>query len=280
MRSTSTQIGNLQIEKVWKLTRGSGVRVALLDTGVRTSAALPQARVESVASDGGAPSATADPHGTFSGALIASEKRDAEGVAPEAKLLSIQITTAADTISAGEVVRGLELALQLGCDVISCSFVLRKLGSKADAIADVVRRAHLRGIPVLAAHGNEAGEPAPFPESVQHAIVVSAHRANGRPLPVNFNQWTDVFCLGEKLTVVNGSGLTRTWPGKTSGATALTAGVVALALAAVPKNQRVSVGMAVEGLLKATAANEAPQADGSPVLRIQPKAFVDAALAL
>jgi hypothetical protein len=81
-------------------------------------------------------------------------------------------------------------------------------------------------------------------------------------------------------TVVNGSGLTRTWPGKTSGATALTAGVVALALAAVPKNQRVSVGMAIEGLLKATAANEAPQADGSPVLRIQPKAFVDAALAL
>lgn len=262
------------------MTRGAGVRVAVLDTGVRISDPLPQARITAVAANGGPPVATSDPHGTYCGALIASEKPDAEGVAPEAKLLSIQITTSSGSLSAAEVVRGLELALTLGCDVISCSFTLTKLGSKASAIADLVRNAHVNGIPVLAAHGNASGEPAPFPEQVAHAIAVSAHRANGRPLAVNFNQWTDVFCLGEKLTVVNGTGLTRTWAGKTSGATALTAGVVALALAAVPKSRRVSVGMAVEGLLKATASSEAPQPDGSPILRVHPKRFVDAALSL
>lgn len=281
MPSESKQIRHLGIEKIWKSqTRGAGVRVAVLDTGVMTSSALPVGRVEAVAADGGSAAPCAEPHGTFCAALIGSEKPDAEGVAPEADLLSIQVTTDPDVISAAEVVRGLNLALSLGCDVISCSFTLAKLGGKADDLVEAVRSAHLRGIPVLAAQGNEFGVLAPFPEDVPHAIVVSALKESGAPMSVNFNRWTDVFCFGEKLTVVNGAGLTRTWPGKTSGATALVAGVVALGLAAVPKGQRVRVGMAVEGLLKATASNEDAQSDGSPVLRLEPRKFVEAALAL
>lgn len=280
MASQAKQIGVLGIEKVWKVTRGDGVRVAVLDTGVLTSSALPTSRVETVAADGGEPESTADLHGTFCASLIASEKRDVEGVAPEANILSIQVTTDSAVLSVAEVVRGFELALDRGCDVISCSFTLARLGGKADALAEVVRAAHLRGVPVLAAHGNDAGEATPFPEEIQHAIVVSALRENGNPLPVKFNQWTDISCLGEKLAVVNGAGLTRTWAGKTSGATALAAGVVALALAAVSSSERARVGMAVEGLLKSTASDGGVQSDGTPILQLDARELVQAAMNL
>jgi subtilisin family serine protease len=278
MVSEAVQIAHLDVEKVWRTTRGRGVRVAVLDSDVSTSVALPPSRVLRVGLDGGRPEPSGDSHGTFCASLIASEKRDAEGVAPEAKILSIQIATNAGAIPARSVSRGLALALALGCDVISCSFTLKNLRDQKDAIAELVRRAHLGGIPLLAAHGNTRSNTAPFPENVQHAIVVSAHGLNGRPLSVNANEWTDVASLGERLTVVNAAGLTRRWAGKTSGATALVAGVVALGLAAVSKSKRERAGMAVEGLLKATATNA--HADGVPFLRINARKFVDAMLSL
>jgi len=280
MASSSQQIDVLGVEKIWKTTRGAGVRVAVLDTGVVPSDGLPASRVQAVGLDGGGAAPTADMHGTFCGSLIGSEERDAEGVAPEAKLLSIQITTASDSLAAADVVRGLRLALSLGCDVISCSFTLNRLGNSGADLADVVRQAHLSGIPVLTAHGNVAGEAAPFPEEIQHAIAISSHTRSGRPQQVNFNQWTDAFCLGDQLTVLNAAGMTRTWAGKTSGATALVAGVVALALGAIPKSKRLKAGMAVEGLIKATATNGGSQPDGSPVLLVNAKRLVDAVIDL
>jgi subtilisin family serine protease len=280
MPSTCTQIKSLDIERLWKVSRGAGVRVAVLDTGVDTSRALPEERVECVDADGGAPDPSSDAHGTFCASVIASEAKNAEGIAPEARILSIQIATESDAISAAAVARGLELALDRECDVISCSFTLRRLGTKAGEIAELVRTAHLRGIPVLAAHGNTQGEPAPFPEDVQHAIVVSAHSLRGNPLSVNANQWTDVFSLGERLTVVSSAGALRVWPGKTSGATACVAGIVALGLAAVAKSQRARIGVAVDGLLKASADDGGSLADVPSVRLVNAAGFLDAVLAL
>lgn len=277
---STRQIDQLGIESIWDITRGAGVRVAVLDCGVLTSDALPRSRVEGIAANSGDEDATADSHGTSCGSLIASEAEDAMGVAPEAKLLSVQIMTSSDSLAAADVTRGFTRALERGCDVISCSFTLTRFGAQQKKIAALVREAHLRGIPVLAAHGNTFGEPAPFPEAVQHAIVVSAHDESLNVMPVNHNRWTDLFALGDELDVVNSEGLARRWEaGKTSGATALVAGAVALALAAVDAGKRVRVGMAMEGLLKASAAPFAGP-DGESLLRLDAPRLVDSALAL
>lgn len=253
MPSSSTQVAHLGLEKLWKTTRGRGICVAVLDTGVISSPALPTARVRAIRADGGAPFVTSDTHGQACCSVVASSAPNAEGAAPEAEVLSIQIATSADAITAAQVARGLERALAEGCDVISCSFTLQSWAGKKDAIAGLVRDAHLAGVPVLASAGNVRGQSALFPEETQNAIVVSAHGKGGSALQVNYNDWTDVFCLGDKLTVVNGAGLKRLWPGKTSGATALTAGLAALALAAVPKAKRSKVGLALDSLLKNSA---------------------------
>ena len=240
----------LDLESIWSVTRGAGIRVAVLDTGVATSPGLPANRVRSIRADGGVPNVTADTHGTACCSLVASSEVDAEGAAPEAELLSIQIATASNAITASQVVRGLERALAEGCHVISCSFTLQSWADEKDAVATLVRQAHLAGIPVLAAAGNVANQQSRFPEEIQHAIVVSAHDTSGSPMHVRFNEWTDVFCLGDELTVVDGDGSTQTWSGQTSGATALTAGVAALALASVADAKRTKVGIALEALLK------------------------------
>lgn len=274
--SKAHQIAYLQIEKLWQRTRGAGVRVAVLDSGVQTSAALPAKRVERLRADGQAPSPTADPHGTFCASLIASEKADTEGIAPEAKILSIQVSTASTNIAAANVASALALALARGCDVISCSFTLNKWGGKQQQILDLVRQAHLAGIPVLGAHGNTPGQVALFPETVPHAITVSANNDAGRPLAVNHNAWTDIFALGDRLHVVDTAGLRVAWPGQTSGATAIVSGVVALCLSAVSKSKRARVGMAIEGLLKTTGTTMA----SSTQRRINAQKLMDAVIAL
>lgn len=280
MGSKSVQVEKLGLEKVWGRSRGAGVRVAVLDTGVSMSNALPPSRVQVMKADGGPSAPTADTHGTSSCSVVGSELADAEGAAPEAEVLAIQIATSADAIRAAEVVRGFERALTEGCDVISCSFTLHSWAGKKDAIANLVRQAHLAGIPVFASAGNVPSEPSLFPEEIQHAVVVSAHTTRNSAMAVRFNAWTDIFCLGDRLTVVNGSGLKRQWVGaKTSGATALVAGVSALALAAVSRTKRPKVGAALEGLLKATASR-IPLPGGETGLRVDARKLVAAAMAI
>jgi serine protease len=273
------QIEQLGIEGVWETSRGAGVRVAVLDCGVITSPALPPGRVEGVSASGGLEDATSDAHGTSCASLIASEEPDACGLAPEASLLSVQVMTARDSLAAVDVTRGLERALEQGCHVISCSFTLSRFGAQQKRIASLVRQAHLRGIPVIAAHGNTPGEPAPFPEAVQHAIVVSAHDQAFEVMRVNHNHWTDIFALGDEVDIVNGDGLARTWVGNTSGATAIVAGAVALALAAVDEAKRARLGTAMDGLLKASALPLGTGAHGLPRFRLNVPALVESALA-
>jgi membrane-anchored mycosin MYCP len=281
MPSASSQVVRLELEPIWESTRGAGIRVAVLDTGVARSSALPEDRVRSIRADGGAPNATADTHGTSCCSLVASSGSGAEGAAPEADVLSIQIATQSRDIRAAQVVRGLERALAEGCHVISCSFTLASWAGHKGAIMDLVRRAHLAGIPVLAAAGNDVGQKSRFPEEIQHAIVVSAHDVNGAPLHVKFNQWTDIFCLGEELSVVDSDGSSQPWSGLTSGATALTAGVVALALASAPPAKRAKVGIAMEPLLKNSGTRfTLPGATGGSAWRLHAQNLVQAARAI
>jgi hypothetical protein len=212
--------------------------------------------------------------------LIASQSASAQGVAPDASILSVQITTSRDRLVAAQVTRGLAQALERGCQVISCSFTLSSLSDQRSEISALVRQAHLRGIPVVGAQGNDPGQAAPFPEAIQHAIAVSAHDVDDEPMPVNHNRWTDIFSLGDEVDVVNGSGLTRTWTGNTSGATALVAGCIALALAAVDPSRRVRVGMAMDGLLKVSARRFGTSSSDTPLLQLDALRLVESAIAL
>lgn len=84
--------------------------------------------------------------------------------------------------------------------------------------------------------------------------------------------WTDIFCLGDELDVVDGKGAPFVWRGFSSGATAIVAGIVALALTPLPPAKRRTAGMALEGLLKATATRSVDASlEFGPSLKIEPQ---------
>jgi hypothetical protein len=87
------QIAQLGIAPLWTRSQGASVRVALLDTAV-SSEALPQERLIALQPDGTPALPTAQSHGTFCAASIASSERGAEGVAPEACIVSIAVAHA------------------------------------------------------------------------------------------------------------------------------------------------------------------------------------------
>jgi subtilisin family serine protease len=272
----SFQVRQLGVRPLWDTTRGKGVRVAVLDSGVSTSEALPQERVEALAADGAEQRPPTDPHGTRCASLIASGLARGEGIAPEADLLGIQVCAASGAPLLPLVKLGFQLALAKECDVISCSFVLEQVD---DELHQLVRQAHLAGVPVIAAAGNIAQPALPplFPEAVQNAIVVSALDVDNVPLPMRVTTFTDIFALGQNLHVVEGDGLVTTWDGATSGAAAITSGVVALALSLVTPQKRRRVGTLIDGLLK-SSATRSPSPDGSglpELLRINPARLLE-----
>jgi hypothetical protein len=194
------------------------------------------------------------------------------GVAPEARVLSVRVTTAGGAYTKSGLKRGLRVALDAGCDVISCSFTLPRSDRE---LAELVREAHMKGVVVLAATGNKPSLDADFPHLVPHAVVVGAVDAQGKRMRGKVTEWTDVFSLGEKLDVASPNGSVKPWNGQSSGATALVAGVVALALAPFSGAERVRRGQLVDGALKATAtrSNSSDMPSGV-LLRLDALAFI------
>jgi hypothetical protein len=270
----SFQVEHLGIQNLWQTTRGDGVRVAVLDTGVTLSDALPAERIEAIESDGTAQSPTALSHGTRCISLIASSSEDAEGIAPECQVLSIRANSVNDRFSPLRVKRGLRFALDRSCDVISCSFTLPRVDEE---LRELVREAHLAGIPIIAATGNDPDAKDEFPSKVPHATVIGALDAANAPLRGRHTPWTDAFCLGDDLDVVDGDGAAVSWSGLSSGAAAIVSGIVALALAPLSVARRRRAGILVDGLIKTTArAEHSPGFPNNRLLRVDPARFFHA----
>ena len=273
----------LDIATLWATSRGAGVRVAVLDSGVATPKSLPSARVKAL-DHAGKPSAQIHgSHGTSCAGLIAASSATCGGIAPEAKIESYRVTLGAGQVWPDHVAEAISLAASSGCDVINCSFVLPHASEELrDAVGDALGR----GIVIVAASGNEKVKASAFPEELPGLVCVGATRKGAgktqRPAAeLRITKQTDVFAPGFRLRVPRTNTGCGDWDGETSGATAIVAGVVAVLLAAVPIAKRRTVGLAMEGLLKATADSLAlPSAPGGRALLVNPVRALTAALDL
>jgi membrane-anchored mycosin MYCP len=148
----------LDFERVWPLTRGQGVTVAVLDSGVNAQ----NAQLTKV-QDGGdtyqqGGSGLVDPvgHGTMVAGIIAAHQAAGvtfAGVAPDAHLISIKIV-ADDCRSRHDVIANAILsAVNLGASVINISAAAPTLDP---ALADAVQKAENAGVVIVAAAGNDA----------------------------------------------------------------------------------------------------------------------------
>ncbi|WP_436851234.1 S8 family serine peptidase [Streptomyces asoensis] len=115
--------GNLQLTGTWPFSDGSGVTVAVVDTGVSTKAPALSGRVTAV----GAAGQDCVGHGTFVAGLVAAATVDGvrfAGVARRARILAVRGTDERGAATAQSVASGIAEATAAGADVITVSSAL------------------------------------------------------------------------------------------------------------------------------------------------------------
>ncbi|MEO3810501.1 S8 family serine peptidase [Sphaerisporangium sp. B11E5] len=232
---------------VWGLTKGEGVTVAVIDSGV--DARHPQVRVAKAVDLTGTGARDCLGHGTAVAGIIAGRDMPEipfAGVAPEARLISIKQTND-ETGDVALLARGLVRAAELGAKVVNVSI---QTHDQPDLKA-AVEYALARDVVVVAAAGNVKkgdGTPAPaYPAAYPGVLAVGSAGPDGRRTDFS-NAATPVSVLAP------GSDVTSTWPGGsyrqdlegTSYAAPYVAGVAALVRARHPGLDNVRVRRRIE----------------------------------
>jgi type VII secretion-associated serine protease mycosin len=177
----------LDLDRVWAVTRGRDITVAVIDTGVDTAHPQLKGRVTAVDLTKSTPD-DCHGHGTaVSGIIAASDMRTGNvpftGVAPESRILSIKYTgEQSDDKGTAVLADGIRRAAERGAKVINVSV----RSDDTAELRDAVKFAQSRDVVVVAAVGNvkkdDKGSEGPaFPASYPGVISVAAVDESGKP---------------------------------------------------------------------------------------------------
>jgi subtilisin family serine protease len=217
----------------WRETRGQGVRVAVIDTGIDVShpdlrEALDDARDFTKSRAG---PRDENGHGTHVAGIVAARRNQigVVGVAPECRLLSAKVLNATGAGQSDWVAAGIDWAAAAGADILSLSFGAPE---RDPAIAAAVDRAAAQGKIVICAAGN-AGLPnsVSFPARMPNVVAVGAVNRDGQAAHYSSaGKEVDICAPGEDILSTYLGGAYARLSG-TSMAAPFVSGVVALLLA-------------------------------------------------
>ena len=257
-------------EGAWGITRGAGVTVAVLDSGVDDTHPDLAGRLlpaVDLVGDG----LTGDPfgHGTRIAGIIAGVMDGAgiAGVASDVRILPIRVLAADGEGDQNRTARGIRAAVAAGAQVINLS-----LSSQTESPfqADAIRYALDEGVTVVAAAGNrrEAGSPTVYPAAYPGVLgVASVGRGLEESGFASRGAFIDLVAPGEGVVTTEvGGGWGR--EDGTSVAAAFVSAGAALVRSANPSLTRAQV----EAVLVTTARDLGPKgrddAFGSGLLRV------------
>lgn len=229
----------LDWSSAWPLTEGRGIKVAVIDSGVDGSPQLAGKVTAIDLTSTGFQDCSGEGHGTAIAGIIAAsvqaQGNPFEGVAPEAKILSIKVFTEAQRINtSAPLAQGIRDAAQLGAQVINVSMTTRS----SPELRSAVDFALSRNVVIVASGGNDNqqnGFGPFFPASYPGVLSVGAVEQNGSLAPFS-DQRSHV------AVTAPGVNITSTAPGGysvnnltgTSFATAFVSGVAALVRSRYP----------------------------------------------
>jgi serine protease len=212
--TTQWHLRTIHVDTAWARTKGSGVIVAVVDTGVDLGHPDLRGRIVSGIDlvDGGSPD-DEQGHGTFMAGIIAANVGNNLGVAsvaPLAKIMPVRVLNENGTGEPKKVAEGIRWAADHGADVINLSLAQEPLGGavvpgnlfgdpaidQAIEYAATQRRAF-----VVAAAGNEFGSGGDsrtsYDATVGGVLVVGAStRTDRRAAYSNYGSGLDVLAPG------------------------------------------------------------------------------------
>ncbi|WP_432040147.1 S8 family serine peptidase [Streptomyces cucumeris] len=246
VRSRQWYLDPMQAEQMWKVSKGNGVTVAVIDTGVDATLPELRGRVLEGADASNAPTSAhkdATGHGTNIAALIAGTGAGGgmQGLAPASKILPVRTVgdrqkDAFDPLMA----RAIRYAAGHGARVLNISFGTDAGDAKSfPKTQSAVKYALRKGSLVFAAVGNggdESNLPA-YPASLPGVVGVGAIDRSGKA--TKFSTTGDsvgLVAIGDQIAQHCGKQVNRTCiGGGTSQATAIASASAALIWAKYPK---------------------------------------------
>ncbi|WP_333768801.1 type VII secretion-associated serine protease mycosin [Streptomyces sp. IBSBF 2435] len=259
LRQMEWHIDAMRLPEAWKISKGEGITVAVIDTGVDRSIPDLKGQVldgKSFTYPVGSPYEDKDGHGTAMASLIAGtgaaeSDTGAIGVAPDAKILPIRIlndprdtneAASAETFTA-ELDKALRYAADSQARVISVSQEVPATSLRPQDVAalqDAVDYARAKGKLIISGSGNsgEQGSPVEYPSASRGVVGIGALDRNGKALGLSTKgPQVDLSAVGGDISAACPSGIrphcVATGSG-TSNSTALTSGSAALLWSAHP----------------------------------------------
>jgi subtilisin family serine protease len=209
---------------------GSGVRVALLDSGICLRHPLLQgAQIHALDFTGSGSVSDRGGHGTKSAALFVGQT-DLQGLVPACTLLFGKVLGGDLGTSAFAISQGIRWAVSQSAQVIVLPLGRRQ---SSPLVKQAVRQALAKGCKIFAAAGNYGADVCLFPACLPDVFAVSATDLAGIPLGWCCQTQVDCYAPGQGVFpshLAGGSSINGS-----SAATVLAAGVAALQMA---KNAR------------------------------------------
>jgi membrane-anchored mycosin MYCP len=174
----------LDPQGVWSLTRGAGVTVAVIDTGVDANSPQLAGRVlpgTDVIDPGGGPADTdCYGHGTFVAGIIGAAPAAGvgfAGVAPDVTILPIRSATGLQN-PASALAQGIRAAVDAGAQIINVSSSTDVSTPDLQSAVDYAA-AHNALIVASAANSAQQGDPVTYPASYPSVLAVGAVDSTG-----------------------------------------------------------------------------------------------------
>ena len=255
VRERQYWLADYGIQRAWDITRGSGVRIAIIDTGIDATHQDLQGAVVGGADfsglgspDGLTPVGPERRHGTMVASLAAGRGNNATdgviGSAPEAQLLSLSMSFGGGTISPDQqVANAVRFAVDNGADIISLSLT-RNTRDWPESWDRAFSYAAANDVVVIAAAGNRGsgtvavGAPATMPGVLTVGGVDRSGQASDSASAQGIT--IGVMAPSEELVGATPGGGYVAWSG-TSGATPIVAGIAALVRSAYPSMDAANV---------------------------------------
>ncbi|MBW4547955.1 MAG: S8 family peptidase [Symplocastrum torsivum CPER-KK1] len=194
---------SINIESAWDDTKGSGVTVAVIDTGISPVPDLKTTkfvkgydfvndRIEAFDDAG---------HGTHVAGTIAQSTNNAYGVAGiayESTLMPLKVLASSGGGTVADIAEAIRFAADNGADVINMS-----LGGAGESklMEEAIAYAYQKGVVIVAAAGNANQNSASYPARYRHVIGVAALDSAGIKAPYsNFGAGVDISAPGGSET--------------------------------------------------------------------------------
>jgi subtilisin family serine protease len=251
-------VPGLDVLPVWQRTRGAGVTVAVIDTGVDPASAdlAPNLLQGRNLYDRNSETSDAAGHGTVIASIIAAAAGNGGfvGIAPAAKILPVKVMggPSGDGWSDDAVVQGIEYALQRGAKVLNLS--LGGLNTPITGITRALSDAQKAGALVVIAAGNDganlddgAHTESPDGYGLPNTLTV-ANFTNRNTLADDSNygsRHVQIASLGADLWGDYPGSANGGYLGGSSAAAATVSGVAALLMAADPQATAAQIRRAI-----------------------------------